>query len=51
MQQCTCTAKLPWELVLVKWVSNFTQAQLNRDQDFVIPVLDSSRASVARSAG
>ena len=32
-------------------LSIFTQAQLNRNQDFVVPVLDSSRASFARSAG
>ena len=30
---------------------HFTQAQLNRNKDFVVPVLDSSRASVAGSSG
>ena len=41
--------KIPRELRLVKRVNNFTQAQLNRNQDFVVPVLDSFRASVSRS--
>ena len=35
-------------LVLVKWVNNFMQAQLNRNQDFVLPVLDSSRTNPER---
>ena len=33
------------------WSWNLTQAQSNRNQDFLVPVLDSSGASVARSAG
>ena len=33
------------------WSNNFTQVQVTQNQDFVVPVLDSSRASVAPSAG
>ena len=35
MHQCASNAKLPWELLLVKWIKNFTQTQWNRNQDFV----------------
>ena len=34
-----------------KGLPHFTQAQSNRNKDFVVPVLDSSRASVAGSSG
>ena len=34
-----------------KGLQHFTQAQSNRNKDFVVPVLDSSRASVAGSSG
>ena len=34
MFQCACKGKFPWEGLFVKWVSNFTRAQLNRNQDF-----------------
>ena len=34
-----------------KGLPHFTQAQSNRYKDFVVPVLDSSRASVAGSSG
>ena len=37
--------KIPRELPLVKRANTFTQAQLNRNQDLVVPVLDSSRAT------
>ena len=46
MYQCACKGKFPYELLLIKWVSNFTQAQLNQNQDFVVLVVDSSRESV-----
>ena len=56
--------KRPRELSVVLWkISSrtplgqkgkqlhFTQAQLNRNKDFAVPVLDSSRVSVAGSLG
>ena len=46
MYQCVCKGKFPYKLLLIKWVSNFMQAQLNQNQDFVVLVLDSSRESV-----
>ena len=35
MFQCACKGKFPREGLFDKWVSNFTKAQLNRDQDFL----------------
>ena len=34
MFQCACKGKFPREGLFVKWLSNFTRAQLNRNQDF-----------------
>ena len=35
MFQCACKGKFPPEGLFDRWVSNFTKAQLNRDQDFL----------------
>ena len=35
MFQCACKGKFPREGLFDKWVSIFTKAQLNRDQDFL----------------
>ena len=49
--QCVSKAKLAWKLLFAKWFNNLTQAQLNRNQDFLVLVLDLYRASIALSAG
>ena len=40
LQRCASKAKFTRELLLNKWVNHFTQAQLKRNQDFVVSILN-----------